>query len=38
MKSFDFSHTDILGALRMFLESFRLPGESQQIDRIVEVR
>lgn len=38
VKSFDFSHTDILGALRMFLESFRLPGESQQIDRIVEVR
>ena len=35
--SFDFSQTDVLGALRMFLESFRLPGESQQIDRIIEV-
>ena len=37
VKSFDFRGTGLLSSLRMFLESFRLPGESQQIDRIVEV-
>ena len=37
VNSFDFSECDVLSALRMFLESFRLPGESQQIDRIIEV-
>ena len=35
--SFNFYGIDLLSALRMFLESFRLPGESQQIDRIMEV-
>ena len=38
VRSFNFSDSDVLLALRMFLESFRLPGESQQIDRIIEVR
>lgn len=38
VRSFNFSDSDVLSALRMFLESFRLPGESQQIDRIIEVR
>lgn len=37
VKSFDFHGIGVLEALRMFLESFRLPGESQQIDRIIEV-
>ena len=37
-KNKDLSDSDVLSALRMFLESFRLPGESQQIDRIIEVR
>lgn len=37
VKSFDFHGIGVLDALRMFLESFRLPGESQQIDRIIEV-
>lgn len=37
VKSFDFRGITVLEALRMFLESFRLPGESQQIDRIIEV-
>ena len=35
--SFNFYGIDLLSSLRMFLESFRLPGESQQIDRIMEV-
>lgn len=35
--SFDFRGNGLLVGLRMFLESFRLPGESQQIDRIMEV-
>ncbi|KAL1914448.1 uncharacterized protein VTP21DRAFT_8900 [Calcarisporiella thermophila] len=34
---FDFSEKRIDEALRDLLESFRLPGESQQIERIVEV-
>nr|CCA17501.1 conserved hypothetical protein [Albugo laibachii Nc14] len=33
--SFDFDGECILDALRMFLASFRLPGEAQQIDRIL---
>ena len=37
VRSFDFRGITVLEALRMFLESFRLPGESQQIDRIIEV-
>eukprot|EP00048_Salpingoeca_helianthica_P023468 m.24517 g.24517 ORF g.24517 m.24517 type:complete len:1480 (+) comp8714_c0_seq1:128-4567(+) len=34
--SFDFSHASIDEALRMFLTSFRLPGEAQIIQRILE--
>ncbi|KAK8813139.1 hypothetical protein WA158_002731 [Blastocystis sp. Blastoise] len=34
--TFDFKDICILNALRMFLETFRLPGEAQQIDRIME--
>ncbi|DBA02823.1 TPA: hypothetical protein N0F65_006613 [Lagenidium giganteum] len=33
--SFNFEGESIVEALRMFLASFRLPGESQQIDRIL---
>jgi len=33
---FDFSSQDFDVALRTFLEGFRLPGEAQQIDRIME--
>ncbi|KAI9596327.1 hypothetical protein BDF19DRAFT_438767 [Syncephalis fuscata] len=36
MRQFDFRGKRIDEALRLLLESFRLPGESQQIDRIVE--
>ncbi|XP_074598871.1 ADP ribosylation factor guanine nucleotide exchange factor Sec71 isoform X2 [Brevipalpus obovatus] len=32
----DFSTRDIVSALRMFLEGFRLPGEAQKIDRLME--
>ncbi|GIL44250.1 hypothetical protein Vafri_1768 [Volvox africanus] len=32
---FDFTHLKFDSALRMFLESFRLPGEAQKIDRII---
>ncbi|KAG2488975.1 hypothetical protein HYH03_012417 [Edaphochlamys debaryana] len=32
---FDFGHLKFDSALRMFLESFRLPGEAQKIDRII---
>ncbi|XP_054153411.1 brefeldin A-inhibited guanine nucleotide-exchange protein 1-like [Oppia nitens] len=32
----DFSGRDIVGALRSFLEGFRLPGEAQKIDRLME--
>ncbi|CAB3410687.1 unnamed protein product [Caenorhabditis bovis] len=32
----DFSSLDIVSALRMFLEKFRLPGEAQKIDRLME--
>lgn len=33
---FDFSSTPFVTALRTFLQSFRLPGEAQKIDRIME--
>lgn len=32
----DFSNMDIVAALRFFLEGFRLPGEAQKIDRLME--
>ena len=32
----DFSGKDIVSALRSFLEGFRLPGEAQKIDRLME--
>ena len=32
----DFKEMDLVNALRMFLRSFVLPGDSQQIDRIME--
>jgi Sec7-like guanine-nucleotide exchange factor len=32
----DFRGMEIDEALRLFLSQFRLPGESQQIDRIIE--
>ena len=35
--TFDFTNTTLLTALRMFLDTFLLPGEAQQIDRIMEV-
>ena len=31
-----FKGMDLVNALRMFLRSFVLPGESQQIDRMIE--
>ena len=34
--SFTFKHQTILDGLRMFLSSFRLPGEAQMIDRILQ--
>ena len=34
---FDFRALTVDQALRVFLEAFRLPGEAQQIDRIVQV-
>ena len=34
---FNFSGLTFDAALRAFLESFRLPGEAQKIDRIMEV-
>ncbi|CAJ0573252.1 unnamed protein product, partial [Mesorhabditis spiculigera] len=33
---FDFSEKWFVDALRMFLEKFRLPGEAQKIDRLME--
>ena len=33
---FDFSKIDFVPALRLLLSSFRLPGEAQKIDRIME--
>ncbi|KAG7394462.1 G-box binding factor [Phytophthora boehmeriae] len=35
VRSFNFDGESIVTALRMFLASFRLPGEAQQIDRIL---
>ncbi|KAG0564739.1 hypothetical protein M758_8G130600 [Ceratodon purpureus] len=35
-RTFDFSDMQIDGALRTFLESFRLPGEAQKIHRVLE--
>lgn len=32
----EFSGMDIVSALRKFLAGFRLPGESQKIDRLIE--
>lgn len=32
----DFSGQELLTALRIFLEGFRLPGEAQKIDRLME--
>ncbi|KAH9518440.1 Brefeldin A-inhibited guanine nucleotide-exchange protein 1 [Bulinus truncatus] len=32
----DFTSMDIVSAMRKFLEGFRLPGESQKIDRLME--
>ena len=32
----DFSEKDFVTALRIFLEGFRLPGEAQKIDRLME--
>ncbi|XP_061715439.1 brefeldin A-inhibited guanine nucleotide-exchange protein 1 [Cydia pomonella] len=34
--SINFSNMDIVAALRHFLEGFRLPGEAQKIDRLME--
>lgn len=34
--SFRFEHQTVLDGLRMFLSSFRLPGEAQMIDRILQ--
>lgn len=38
VETFDFRDQGVLASLRMFLEAFRLPGEAQQIDRILHVR
>ena len=32
----NFTDMDIVSGLRKFLEGFRLPGESQKIDRLME--
>ena len=32
----DFKDKDLVQALRLFLEGFRLPGEAQKIDRLME--
>ena len=32
----DFETLDFVSSLRMFLENFRLPGEAQKIDRLME--
>lgn len=37
VETFDFRGQGLLASLRMFLEAFRLPGEAQQIDRILHV-
>lgn len=38
MKTFHFENETVLQSLRIFLECFKLPGEAQQIDKIVEVK
>eukprot|EP00941_MAST-03F_sp_MAST-3F-sp1_P003286 g3286.t1 len=35
-KLFDFQDVEFVDAMRLFLNSFRLPGEAQKIDRLVE--
>jgi brefeldin A-inhibited guanine nucleotide-exchange protein len=35
-RKLDFTDTDIDEALRFFLDRFKLPGEGQQIERIIE--
>ena len=32
----DFQERDFVSALSLFLENFRLPGEAQKIDRLME--
>lgn len=32
----DFAGKDMVSGLRYFLEGFRLPGEAQKIDRLME--
>lgn len=32
----NFKDRDLVAALRYFLEGFRLPGEAQKIDRLME--
>ena len=32
----NFENKDFVSALRLFLENFRLPGEAQKIDRLME--
>lgn len=32
----DFTEKEFVSALRQFLEGFRLPGEAQKIDRLME--
>ena len=32
----DFEGMDFVSSLRLFLENFRLPGEAQKIDRLME--
>ena len=33
---FNFTDMDFVSALRLFLNNFRLPGEAQKIDRLME--
>jgi len=33
---FDFGNMEFVPALRQFLDGFRLPGEAQKIDRLME--
>ena len=35
VESFEFSNQSVLDCMRIFLSAFRLPGEAQQIDRIL---
>ena len=36
VKQFNFKNVHFVEGIRVFLESFRLPGESQKIDRLME--